>query len=832
MPEIYFSYAWGDPKQGKDSIEYFIDELYNSLKADGYLVKRDKMDMSYGDLISEFMREIGEADLVVIGISDKYLRSHYCMWELCEIYRNSSKDPQKFTPKLLPIRIENIDFNDLQVQRKYVEFWDKEFKDINQFITDLPDQSGITLSHKKEKIRTIRHDFINVTAYINDINSLTKALLQENDFESIKNKINSRVRIKPYKANELKSKKIGWNEIDKDILSTLYGDWDTQTNVTIFNKGHHVETPVGVILGPTIFYESEIEVDVVFNKLKDMSDDVLDTSAKILFNYNTDDGSYYCIGIGGYSYKYSIVEFKKNNDQWEWAPIRTSGDRRSLKENHTYKLRTRISNSNIELFENNVLIFKYEITVQKDLQIGLFAWGTNPIEFTNFRYKTVDIKKSNVVGNNKFSASLGSWFKRYSNTIIGSITVITAVILFTIFGNKLSCNGSQTIPEVTKYNRIELKLDLSDSLFNIYKDSLSFSFKDDSNLFISKRDVNKYLFDSIVTSIYGQDHVITTHLNNRVFYSNRVKIDSISTMYSLNDSIKRYDIKKIKLLDNDSDGIPDTYDKCPKIKGSLINDGCPVNDPFIHVQSADYGGILWQMFNGNNRNMGIYHRDNLDNQNNRFSKYGKLFSYNQAVQYCSSLPGGWRLPKDTEFRNLVNLYGGFNKNEINEISLNPNSNAFGDLMQWPFNFTLGGTHNKNEIGSLNPNNFGSVGYYWTSDSINDKKIIIFLSNSFISRRLEDKENYFSCRCVKELNDIKHWFLELPNFTAGDYELRIKIEGKTFNYKFNHDGKSIQKVYMKFLVKNAFLIQLFNNTGNKKWEKSDIITNGKKFIVRQ
>lgn len=47
------------------------------------------------------MKEIGEADLIVIGISDKYLRSHYCMLELCEIYRNSSQDYNKFKSKLL-----------------------------------------------------------------------------------------------------------------------------------------------------------------------------------------------------------------------------------------------------------------------------------------------------------------------------------------------------------------------------------------------------------------------------------------------------------------------------------------------------------------------------------------------------------------------------------------------------------------------------------------------------------------------------------------------------------------------------------------------------------
>ena len=40
FPEIYFSYAWGDSKQGINSIEYSIDELNYSLITDSYLYAR------------------------------------------------------------------------------------------------------------------------------------------------------------------------------------------------------------------------------------------------------------------------------------------------------------------------------------------------------------------------------------------------------------------------------------------------------------------------------------------------------------------------------------------------------------------------------------------------------------------------------------------------------------------------------------------------------------------------------------------------------------------------------------------------------------------------
>ena len=58
-----------------------------------------------GDLISGFMKRIGLADHVIVVLSDKYLRSPYCMTELHSIYQRSVGEKEDFLRRIIPLRI-------------------------------------------------------------------------------------------------------------------------------------------------------------------------------------------------------------------------------------------------------------------------------------------------------------------------------------------------------------------------------------------------------------------------------------------------------------------------------------------------------------------------------------------------------------------------------------------------------------------------------------------------------------------------------------------------------------------------------------------------------
>jgi internalin A len=101
MPEWYVSYAWGDDRTPEGRArEEIVDRLCDAAEAAGHRILRDKDVLRLGDSISAFMRKIGAGDRVFVILSDKYLRSPFCMFELSEVWRTSKQQGQGFLDRV------------------------------------------------------------------------------------------------------------------------------------------------------------------------------------------------------------------------------------------------------------------------------------------------------------------------------------------------------------------------------------------------------------------------------------------------------------------------------------------------------------------------------------------------------------------------------------------------------------------------------------------------------------------------------------------------------------------------------------------------------------
>ena len=100
QPEYCVSYAWGDDTpQGRDR-EMVVDRLCTAAKVRGIRIVRDKTDLGLGEQISKFMQRIGRADRVFVVLSDKYLKSSFCMFELWEVWRTSRLEDEQFRHRI------------------------------------------------------------------------------------------------------------------------------------------------------------------------------------------------------------------------------------------------------------------------------------------------------------------------------------------------------------------------------------------------------------------------------------------------------------------------------------------------------------------------------------------------------------------------------------------------------------------------------------------------------------------------------------------------------------------------------------------------------------
>jgi internalin A len=98
--EYCVSYAWGDTTQEGRERDALVDRLCDEAQARGTIILRDKDVLGLGDRISEFMKRIGRADRVFIFLSDKYLKSPFCMFELNEVWRTSKLEGETFLQRI------------------------------------------------------------------------------------------------------------------------------------------------------------------------------------------------------------------------------------------------------------------------------------------------------------------------------------------------------------------------------------------------------------------------------------------------------------------------------------------------------------------------------------------------------------------------------------------------------------------------------------------------------------------------------------------------------------------------------------------------------------
>ena len=191
IPEIYFSYAWKD--KDNPGRELLVSEIFEELKAGGFNILRDKENCGYGEYIDEFMGKIGEGNLIVVFLSEKYFRSLYCMSELFLIAEKNGWKKECFRNTILPVMVEPIKF-DLAFKGPILKHWKKMKKEYKkykkEFGTDMLGTEEVAEADRFIDLSTKASRLIN---WLSNLNRGSLELYQKDNFAVIKNKIAERL---------------------------------------------------------------------------------------------------------------------------------------------------------------------------------------------------------------------------------------------------------------------------------------------------------------------------------------------------------------------------------------------------------------------------------------------------------------------------------------------------------------------------------------------------------------------------------------------------------------------------------------------------------------
>ena len=168
-PAVFISYAWGDGTQTGRQRTAMVDGLCTRLEAEGFAVQKDDRVMRNGESIRAFMKNFGTADHVVAVISDKYLRSPYCMTELHSVWQNCGSDPESFRHRVHPIFLDDAQVETLHLRLKRARYWRDQHVEVEQATQDLGLAVGETTIREGRLMAEFALHVADMLAWLNDI---------------------------------------------------------------------------------------------------------------------------------------------------------------------------------------------------------------------------------------------------------------------------------------------------------------------------------------------------------------------------------------------------------------------------------------------------------------------------------------------------------------------------------------------------------------------------------------------------------------------------------------------------------------------------------------
>jgi formylglycine-generating enzyme required for sulfatase activity len=172
--DVFISYAWNGES------EEIVNQIDRSLQERGIKIIRDKRDLPYKGSISEFMERIGRGACVIVVISDKYLRSPNCMFELVEI-----ADGKQFHDRIFPVVLKDADIYDPIKRAKYVRYWEGKRNKLAEVIKTLDPANLQGIREDMDLYDRIRDRISGLASTLKDMNTLTPVAHRASDFSEL-----------------------------------------------------------------------------------------------------------------------------------------------------------------------------------------------------------------------------------------------------------------------------------------------------------------------------------------------------------------------------------------------------------------------------------------------------------------------------------------------------------------------------------------------------------------------------------------------------------------------------------------------------------------------
>lgn len=175
--KIFLSYCWKDSKEADKICKYFQNDYDIELH-------RDIINIKKWNSIKDYMQSLDNMDYMILLISDAYLKSANCMYEVLEVMRD-----RNYRDRIFPAIINNGIYDPF-IKIDYIKYWEDEFIKLKEKLAGLSVQNLGKLPEELKRRQDISSniaEFLDVVSDMNnpDINDTCKEIEKKLEKEKL-----------------------------------------------------------------------------------------------------------------------------------------------------------------------------------------------------------------------------------------------------------------------------------------------------------------------------------------------------------------------------------------------------------------------------------------------------------------------------------------------------------------------------------------------------------------------------------------------------------------------------------------------------------------------
>ncbi|CAM3016670.1 toll/interleukin-1 receptor domain-containing protein [Hathewaya histolytica] len=121
--DVFLSYCWADKE--------IVDDIDNYFRNRGIVFRRDNRDIEAWESIRAFMNSIRESDYMILIISDRYLKSINCMYEILELVKE-----REYKNRIITVVLNNKIYDTME-RLNYIKYWEKKYNNLSRKISEI-----------------------------------------------------------------------------------------------------------------------------------------------------------------------------------------------------------------------------------------------------------------------------------------------------------------------------------------------------------------------------------------------------------------------------------------------------------------------------------------------------------------------------------------------------------------------------------------------------------------------------------------------------------------------------------------------------------------------